>query len=324
MKMLSVLLFLLASQWSFAQQVPVSLQIQHMIGDEMLAPGEIYSSIQGNFMVTRLSYYLSDIEVIHDGGQRTAFPQVYLLVHGSDSDYDLGLADLTNIEGVAFNIGVDSATNHADPALWPASHPLSFQSPSMHWGWASGYRFLAIEGLLDGNQDGDPEKIWEFHAVGDELLVHVEVMLDSPQPASQSSTIHITGDYLKLFDGVSMDNILHGSGSLITKMMSNFYKGPVFTGQNLVSSADSPEGNRDARLVLMANPVNELFQVGYDIPEWSTGRIILVDLNSRQVAILPTVKGRGTMNIDAPVAGSYFLVLEVDQQIVDRQQVIIH
>ncbi|MBK7304311.1 MAG: hypothetical protein IPI90_13940 [Saprospiraceae bacterium] len=26
--------------------------------------------------------------------------------------------------------------------------PLAFQDPSMHWGWTSGYRFIALEGMI--------------------------------------------------------------------------------------------------------------------------------------------------------------------------------
>lgn len=314
-------LFILASQWMMAQQTPISLYIQHSIDDKGLTPGEVYSSNQGNFMVTRLSYYLSDIQIIHDGGLRTPFPDLYLLVHGNQSEFDLGEAFVNSIEGIAFNVGVDSTTNHADPALWPAAHPLAFQSPSMHWGWASGYRFLAFEGLLDKNQDGDPEKIWEFHVVGDALLTHVEVMLDGPQPVSESGTIHISGDYFKLFNGVSMDNILHGSGSLITKMMSNFVNGPVFTGQNLVSSTN-PESLEKPLLTVLGNPAQGVIQVAYTMPGTQSGQIRMVDSVGKLVASQKVSQGQGVLDISIPAPGSYHIFLEANQQILVSQQII--
>lgn len=323
MRTLYILLFSLVA-WSIqAQQVPISLHIQHNIGSEPLEAGKIYPSIQGNFMVTRLSYYLSDIELIHDGGQRLAMKNLYLLVHGSEPVYDLGMADVQSIEGIAFNIGVDSVTNHADPALWPANHPLSYQNPSMHWGWVSGYRFLAIEGLLDGNQDGNPEKIWEFHVVGDELLTHVEVMLDSPQPIALSSEIHLTADYLKLFDGVSMDNVLHGSGSLITKMMGNWNKGPVFVGVSLVSSIDPTDPTSSSILQVQGNPSAGMVQIRYTAGDRSSrAEIRLLNASGQQVAseIVGGLDGQVTFSL--PAQGHYIAVLMDGQRVIDVKQVI--
>ena len=42
-----------------------------------------------------------------------------------------------------------------------ADHLLAPQVPSMHWGWAAGYRFIALEG---GTSDGT----LEIHALGDD------------------------------------------------------------------------------------------------------------------------------------------------------------
>lgn len=306
-----------------AQEGPVSLHIQHNIGDDPLEAGMVYPSVQGNFMVTRLSYYLSDIELIHDGGQRLAFDDLYLLVHGSDPVYDLGMADIQSIEGIAFNIGVDSVTNHADPALWPADHPLSFQNPSMHWGWLSGYRFLAIEGLLDGNQDGSPEKIWEFHVVGDELLTHVEVMLDAPQPVGLSSDIHITADYMKLFNGVSMDNILHGSGSLVTKMMGNWNKGPVFVGESPVSSVDPSVLKSMTIMQVQGNPSQGGLKVLYEAGERSPmAEIRLLNASGQQIAreVIGAMDGRVSFTL--PVPGNYYAVLMDGHRVIEVKPVI--
>ena len=34
----------------------------------------------------------------------------------------------------------------------------------VHWGLSSGYRFMAIEGLVDNNNDGVPETTFEGHS----------------------------------------------------------------------------------------------------------------------------------------------------------------
>ncbi len=322
MKAILALLSLLITVAVTAQEVPVTLKFQHAIVDEVLAPGEVYPSIQGNFMVTRLSYYLSDIELIHDGGQRYAFDDLYVLVHGFQDTYDLGMADIQEIEGIAFNIGVDSVTNHEDPALWPSEHPLSFQSPSMHWGWLSGYRFLAIEGLLDGNQDGDPEKVWEFHVVGDELLTHVEVMLDDPQPVSVGTEVNLHADYLKLFDQLSMDNILHGSGSIVTKMMGNWNKGPVFTALPFVTSTLDPKAS-STDLHILGNPTRDIVRIHCTSEDLTTQSVIqVVDMTGRLVAQKSMGGATGIYEIRIPGPGTYQVILLDGNRVLETHQII--
>lgn len=294
-----------------AQNAAISLQIDHRIGNEPLEFGNIYSGSQGAFMVTRLSYYLSGLEIIHDGGQHQAFPDVYLLVHGDQSSYPLGLADIQSIEGVAFNIGVDSVNNHGDPALWPEDHPLAYQTPSMHWGWTSGYRFLAMEGLLDGNQDGNPEKVWEFHVVGDELLTHVEVVFPIPIPASPETVIPLEADYSLLFNGVSMDNILHGSGSLIQKLMSNFVKGPVFTPGQPVSAIEPVVAAVGTSLRIIGANAGPSWLIETDV-HGSDARLILTDMAGHLLRMQELQPGTVRTEWLAPGQGTFVLALFAD------------
>jgi hypothetical protein len=65
-------------------------------------------------------------------------------------------------KGVSFVIGLDSATNHGDPAVWPAEHPLNPIHNGLHWGWAGGYIFS----MLDGNYvpaAGGNSRAFSFH-----------------------------------------------------------------------------------------------------------------------------------------------------------------
>ena len=49
-------------------------------------------------------------------------------------------------KAIRFRVGVDAATDASDPATWPPEHPLHPDVCGLHWGWKSGYVFLAIEG----------------------------------------------------------------------------------------------------------------------------------------------------------------------------------
>ena len=101
---------------------------------------------------------------VHDGGQQTAIPEAYVLANGFVDGLHAsrrGESGVNAVEDLMFNVGIDPDNNHADPASWPADHPLAPQVPSMHWGWAAGYRFVALEG-------GTADANLEIHALGDD------------------------------------------------------------------------------------------------------------------------------------------------------------
>ncbi len=49
-------------------------------------------------------------------------------------------------KAIRFRVGVDAKTDASDPQIWPPEHPFHPDVCGLHWGWSSGYVFLAIEG----------------------------------------------------------------------------------------------------------------------------------------------------------------------------------
>ena len=68
-----------------------------------------------------------------------------------------------NYKGIRFQLGPDSAVNHGDPTLWPATHPLNANLTGLHWGWAGGYIFQAIDGEYKDNAAATAVKGLSFH-----------------------------------------------------------------------------------------------------------------------------------------------------------------
>ena len=99
----------------------------------------------------------------------------YLLIDPSTNNYNIGfLSKDTEDISIEFQVGVDSISNHIDPAVYNSSHPLSYQSPSMHWQMGNNpqdwsYLFIVAEGLADLNSNGifEPGEIFVFHIGGD-------------------------------------------------------------------------------------------------------------------------------------------------------------
>ncbi|MEZ4919082.1 MAG: MbnP family protein [Saprospiraceae bacterium] len=226
MKFLSSILFSLLCFAGFAQTNEVSLQFNHLANGTPMELNETEFTIWNNKVVViqRAEFYLSEITLNKSDGGTVLLDGTYVLVnanHGS-TPYAAGSWDVSEISGVSLGIGVDASVNHDDPATYPASHPLAPQNPSMHWGWAAGYRFMAIEGKVDNNGDGVPETGFEYHNLGDQLYTAL-TMSGSVNASNGTLEVVVDVDYAKLFENFGMTGNLihHGSDSQNAGMMQN-------------------------------------------------------------------------------------------------------
>jgi|688.fasta_scaffold100069_2 hypothetical protein len=214
-----------------ARAVDLTLFIDHRMQGEALQAGTTYAMDNGAwyFKPRFVKYYLAEITVIHDGGKRTPLTDVYVLVDAlGQKRYPLGSYDVTNVEALEFHIGVDKPRNHLDPTLYPSEHPLALKNPTMHWGWAAGYRFLAVEGSAGTSKDVVSADV-QVHTVGDELYRKITMPV-STTPTSSGVEINLAAEYSKLFAGldVSFGLIFHGYGEE-TIVMSNNVATRVFS-----------------------------------------------------------------------------------------------
>lgn len=76
-------------------------------------------------------------------------------------------------QAVRFQVGVDAAIDSGDPQTWPADHPLHPDVCGLHWGWRSGYVFLALEGHWEKN--GSKPRGFSYHLAGAAKPMFVEL-----------------------------------------------------------------------------------------------------------------------------------------------------
>lgn len=169
-KHLLVGLALSGAATSVSAQSSLELNLNHMFDGAAFQYGTVYQLEGRAVELDRVQYYLSGFEITHDGGQTTSMPDTYVLGSANISNYDLGQENVTTVEGISFDLGVDATRNGMGTSNWSAGHPLAAQSPSMDWGWPSGYFFWTIEGSVDDNGDGTPNKLFQLHGIGDHLL----------------------------------------------------------------------------------------------------------------------------------------------------------
>ncbi len=292
----------------------VSLKIDHMIEGSTFEMNTTFQSSSGyDYNVTFLKYYLSGFELIHDGGQVTVLPDTWLLVDASrEAEYMLGQFNVTEIEKIRFAVGVDSAHNHLDPATWPSGHPLAHQTPTMHWGWTPGYRFLVVEGRSGNNL----AQIYQIHALGDRNYEKFDV----PGTASvdgDTLIVDLNAHYNGLFSemdisaGVISHSELGESQQALTNMRSE-----VFESENPpVSVGEIP----NLHLLQFQNPA---LPGNIDVISTHPEPLELRILNSTGQLVHSTkVKGSFRVNLDA--AGVYFLELSSNGKPVSNEKLMV-
>jgi len=207
------------------------------------------------------------------------FDDLYVLVSLMESTdatiIELGELELNNLESIRFHFGVDEQANHADPSLLHPSHALAPQFPSMHWGWAAGYRFIALEGKSGPNIDQE----LQFHCIGDEFYQE----LDFPVNMSNESEylVSIDAEYTNLLKGIDITGglILHGNLGEIGTLADNLVEN-VFTSASVTNTEDSQLVNS---FDIFPNPVtNGVFNINMDIAT-SNNSIVIFDALGKTV-----------------------------------------
>lgn len=292
-------------------QKNVVLQINHFLGENPFAFSEKkQNNLEHDFDVTRLEYYLSNISVIHDGGQETTIDDLYVLVKASNETIiPLGELDIDVIEGISFHVGVDADHNHLDPASWSSDHPLYPKFPTMHWGWAAGYRFLVIE----GNAGPNVNNLYQLHCLGDENYFKTSVM-NSAVEDDGFQFIYVDADYVKGLEDISISSgvISHGAVGEAKSALENF-RDFVFTPGSAPSGLFSNLTLTD--LEIHPNPVsNELIQLSNISSSYNTLKIF--DTNGVLVFGL-TLNGADSqaVSLENLSNGVYYLRMEGQQSI---------
>ena len=126
--------------------------------------------------VTRLDFLVSNFSLRRENGAWLGVTnwQAYLSLREGRTSFHLPNLPAGGYTAVRFLVGLVPEVNRADPAQYAPGHPLNPDVNGLHWGWAGGYVFLALEG---GWQDGGNQRGYSFHIANDPQLMTVELPL---------------------------------------------------------------------------------------------------------------------------------------------------
>lgn len=214
-------------------QVPVSVEFSFHNAGQPFDLNEVMPAANGvNYTVQSMAFYMSRVQIIHDGNQVINLDtnEVFYINFNSPI-VNLGNHTVTTLEGIRFNVGVPEYLNHLDISLYPEHHPLGFQQPAMHWGWAAGYMHMVMNGTGDNNSDGTPNTAYELNNLGDENVPTAEVMTVPTVFANNEHRFVLicnVDEWLRGTDPATT-GAAHGSDPVNAMVMQNVHDYPVFT-----------------------------------------------------------------------------------------------
>jgi hypothetical protein len=210
----------------------LSLNFHHFFDNEIFSFDSIYSDDFGNkIQFSRAAFYCGSINYNNINIETV---DQYVLVSPEKLNYDYGQVSNAEISSIDITIGIDSITNHLDPANYQNNNDLSYQTPSMHWqmginssDWS--YLFIVLEGKVDINGNGTFEsgESFIFHIGGDAFSITKENLIcDLTQTTSaQNYEIQLDANWKSLIDSVDLsnDNFTHTMDNipLATKITEN-------------------------------------------------------------------------------------------------------
>ena len=318
MKHTILILMLLVASYSFSQN-NLFLSFEPKVGGQDLLLNTNVQDLNGTFMkIEDFNYYVSNIHVIYDGGQDLDLSDTILLVKADNYTFKMGVLEVPNIEEIKFSIGVPQAINHQDISQYPEDHFLSWQSPSMHWGWTSGYKFLLIDGFGDNTSDSNPNNLFQLHCLGDPNFKNVSIPMGATYSVDQTDIIVFCNlDEWMYGANPGTVGVLHGDNGLNADIMTNANTRNVFEQPGNVGIV---ELNDQAELFFFEN--------GNDMNiSWSDMTGIdsyqLIDMNGRIIINGQSKKTKETINVGNVNNGSFiFRIYNEDNQTLKSIKVI--
>ncbi len=312
----------------FAQNNDVVFRFDHRVGPEALELNStVFTLPDGRkALLTRAEFYIAEIELNKPDGSKLPLHNVYLLVNANTPNrtYSAGNWPVEQITGLTLHLGVDAAHNHLDPSAYPAGHPLANQNPTMHWGWTAGYRFMAIEGLLDQNGDNIPETIFQYHNLGDNLYQTVE-LTGASTSGNGILQVDLKLDYARLFDKLDMSGNLtqHGSGLINATMMQNAAT-KNFIAFSQASSTGAP-ALQSAHISASPNPARARTSVRYDLKAQGPLVVVLTNTLGQPLRRYENLPHAGVLEVqltDVPPGLYRYAFYDGGQLIANKQLVI--
>jgi hypothetical protein len=226
-------------------QKQVYLHIQPKFNGQNLQLQTDYSAWNGKkIKLDHFDYYVSDVSIFHNG-EVVEFPDHIFLAEPYNFTFYIGNLNLQQIDSIRFTVGVpkpyniQSGSKAQDISLYPDSHPLSFQSPTMYWGWQFGYMHMIIGGWGENENLGIADSYFELHNLGNSNQQFVNVVVPSSAFGENQLDVFIDCNVDRWIKNIEFQTIgvAHGELGVNRTILQNAVNEQVFTADALASTS---------------------------------------------------------------------------------------
>ena len=249
----------------------------------------------------------------------TLIPDFWILVDAEETTtVSLGDHSINVIEGVSFYIGVEPEYNHTDPASYPSGHPLAPQVHTMHWGWASGYRFLAIEG--DGGFDFN--QVFELHGLGDNNYFKIDIPL-SAVAENNEVTINLDADYNRILENMPLSDgiVVHGEIAEAQQSLENM-RDFVFGPAN--STTPTINFNEIRAIKLFPNPTTTISTINIQSTENALYEVMVTNILGQTVQVHQSINSNTDLHLKLENPGLYLVRILKEGQLVTTKKLMVN
>ena len=196
--------------------------------------------------------------------------------------------------------GVDAI----DISLYPENHPLSFQTPSMYWGWQAGYMHMIMGGYADDNGDGTLEAYFEMHNLGNlnQKFVELPGIIQTNTSSSQIDIL-LNCQVDRWINSIPLSTvgIAHGETGLNATILNNSLTEDVFIQP---ANASIPSHGSNSK-IYFSNQSTALTIHWNEIADLD--KILVYDINGKIVKELPSTIPTGQVAIENLDNGYYVI-----------------
>jgi hypothetical protein len=310
--MRQIFTFLICISFTSWGQKAVFLHLNPKVNGVDLQLNTNYTALDGKvFKLDHFDYYLSEILLAHDGGQEVNLNQDIYLVEPENHTFLLGNFNVEVIEQLNFTVGVpkkwntQSGVESQDISLYPETYPLSFQSPSMYWGWQAGYMHMIIGGYSDSQSDGNPDAYFELHNLGANNQQTLSLNVTQTATSANQIDIYVDCNIEQWIKNIPLATVgvSHGEVGFNKTILENVQVEPVFTLANSASLAENEVPNFT---VWISN--HELFVNLTEVK--NLGKCSIIDQSGRLVQTQSTLNSAGILSFKNLSSGFYLVQLE--------------
>jgi hypothetical protein len=219
-----IFLLLLGLSAFSGAQAQQSISFQHMMGNQTLVLDDSLQNSNGEkLVVRRFKYYISNLVLIDEQGNKQAIPDTYYLVNEAEPNSKKIILPNANknYSAIEFLLGVDSARN-CSGIQTGVLDPIQ----GMFWTWNTGYVFAKLEGAAPSSVL--PAHAFTYHIggfrTGENVLKTIRLAIPGK---ALPKDLQVKVDINTWFSGtntllIADRPVCHSPGALAMKFAANY------------------------------------------------------------------------------------------------------